>query len=923
MSTESCSTGRISRSYIIRYSLLFLGISALVFFPFIRNGRSFVNKVDGMPQYIVYLRYMGQYLRLCVDHILHGSFSLPVYDFSIGMGDDIGQIVRFHPLDFLSVFVPARYTEILYDLILLIRFYLSGLAFSVFAFYWNRVPLSGGEKVQEAAAGVNVLSGSLVYVFCGYMLIRVMNHPIYAAPFIVLPLLLLGAEKVLHGQGCALFVFSVFLGFWSNYYFMYIMSAALFVYMLVRYFDVMRPAGARSFFALFFRMTGLYALGLAMSMMTLLPTMHRYLASARQTQAGEMQNLLIYSDKRRYIAWFLNLISPFRSSGNGTDLNFAVVVLPCIAVLFALGWKRFRTLKKFLILDLLMLLIPFFGYVLAVFNNENNRWMFLIALCLGMTVVFTADRFTSLTKREIAAVLVSAGLFLAMVLLRSVTGGRDIYHIAAAVQLILCTGILLLCHIRHFSVKTVRRVILAVTCVSVTANAWMTYEPRFGAVVKDYVGAGKTMRRYDRFWRSRGAALTDELDTEDSFFRVDGFGVKHGRENSSEYSDYNSTSEYNSILNADMLDAMFETGNIGLDAVTILKGLDARPVSMNLAHVRYFIVREGDLGSIPYGYSETPAAVKGKVQVYENEIPLAFGCSYDAFISGEHYDALDPLQKEMVQLEAVVLPQESGENEALREELLSAGLSEITKPSVSIRYEDIQIPEEGDGYTYEDGILKAGKGSAVTLDYKMKKGYDTYLILRTLTVGAQTAALTVAAEDFSTMTLIRGKDQVYNIGREDYLFHMGYAGEDRSASAELKFAAGTYELSSAEIAYVPMEGYEEKIDVLNEEPLLDEQVTDGRVTGRVSFSAPKMLVLSVPAADGWSLSVDGEAAETAKVNLMYQGVLIPEGDHEIELVYHAPGLKAGTCIAVPAILAWIILAVSERRRRRREKKDER
>ena len=77
-----------------------------------------------MPQYVVYLRYMGQYLRLCIQHILHGDFALPVYDFSIGMGDDIGQIVRFHPLDFLSVFVPSRYTETLYGLILLIRFYL-------------------------------------------------------------------------------------------------------------------------------------------------------------------------------------------------------------------------------------------------------------------------------------------------------------------------------------------------------------------------------------------------------------------------------------------------------------------------------------------------------------------------------------------------------------------------------------------------------------------------------------------------------------------------------------------------------------------------------------------------------------------------------------------------------------------------------
>ena len=82
-----------------------------------------VNKVDAMSQYIVYLRYMGQYLRSALNQILHGSFSIPSYDFSIGLGDDIGQIVRFHPFDFLSVFVPAAFTEYLYEGILLLRFY--------------------------------------------------------------------------------------------------------------------------------------------------------------------------------------------------------------------------------------------------------------------------------------------------------------------------------------------------------------------------------------------------------------------------------------------------------------------------------------------------------------------------------------------------------------------------------------------------------------------------------------------------------------------------------------------------------------------------------------------------------------------------------------------------------------------------------
>lgn len=113
MSSKCLPKGRVDRVYVIRYTLLFLGMCTLVFVPFLLTHASLIKKIDGMSQYIVYLRYMGQYLRRALDGFVHGNFSLPSYDFSIGMGDDIGQIVRFHPFDFLSVFVPSAYTEFL------------------------------------------------------------------------------------------------------------------------------------------------------------------------------------------------------------------------------------------------------------------------------------------------------------------------------------------------------------------------------------------------------------------------------------------------------------------------------------------------------------------------------------------------------------------------------------------------------------------------------------------------------------------------------------------------------------------------------------------------------------------------------------------------------------------------------------------
>jgi cobalamin synthase len=103
---------------------------------------------------------------------------------------------------------------------------------------------------------------------------------------------------------------------------------------------------ALAFFVLSGKMVSLYLLGLCMSLATLLPTILRYLSSTRLSQASETKNLLVYEDRRRYAAWFLNLISPYRSSGNGTDLNFAVIVLPAAAVLFMYRYRS-MAMKRF------------------------------------------------------------------------------------------------------------------------------------------------------------------------------------------------------------------------------------------------------------------------------------------------------------------------------------------------------------------------------------------------------------------------------------------------------------------------------------------------------------------------------------------------------------------------------------------------
>ena len=65
------------------------------------------------------------------------------------------------------------------------------------------------------------------------------------------------------------------------------------------------------------------------------------------------------------------------------------------------------------------------------------------------------------------------------------------------------------------------------------------------------------------------------------------------------------------------------------------------------------------------------------------------------------------------------------------------------------------------------------------------------------------------------------------------------------------------------------------------------------------------------------MTVDGEPAETLKINGMYTGVLLEAGDHVVAAAYQIPGLKAGGMVSgVALVCTGGVLAAGAVRRRR-------
>ena len=104
-----------------------------------------------------------------------------------------------------------------------------------------------------------------------------------------------------------------------------------------------------------------------------------------------------------------------------------------------------------------------------------------------------------------------------------------------------------------------------------------------------------------------------------------------------------------------------------------------------------------------------------------------------------------------------------------------------------------------------------------------------------------------------------------------------------------------------------MERITKQTEKLNQEVLTDIRMDTNRITGNISLSEPKGLLISVPYSKGFRAYVDGKETELKKANTMYMALELPKGEHELRLEYRTPFLMPGICLTLVGGLCYICL----------------
>ncbi len=113
-------------------------------------------------------------------------------------------------------------------------------------------------------------------------------------------------------------------------------------------------------------------------------------------------------------------------------------------------------------------------------------------------------------------------------------------------------------------------------------------------------------------------------------------------------------------------------------------------------------------------------------------------------------------------------------------------------------------------------------------------------------------------------------------------------------SLEIVFGEGHYRISDTQCYLGELPAQKEAERLYQSEFFPDKGRTRGNViAGNIDVKNAGSFITTIPYDENFEISVDGEPVKTEKVNTAFLGCKIEKGRHEVEIIFHAPGVAAG------------------------------
>lgn len=923
--------------YYFIYTLLFVILSGVTVHIFRQNEVSFVKYLDGYAQHLPVLTYIGEYFRTFFSNIIYNhQVSLPMVDYTIGQGIDIISTLNYYgmgdPLTLLSVFFNENNVEYLYTFLIFFRMYLSGITFSIYCRYLNKI---NSTIFNNSYA---VLCGALIYVFSGNALYASVRHPFFINGMIFLPLMLMGVEKIFNEKKPYLLSFVTALSLVSNFYFAYMNTALMGIYFLIKIFVCTEKSNIKSKFTdnikNILSAAGAYISGIMMSAAIFFPVVYAFLNNARtKDSANGTSSMLVYG-----IDYYKKLIGSFIIPECNIDfwttLSFSALCVPAVILLFVMKEdKKDALIQKRLRIGIIILTIclcvPLCGKLFNGMGYVSNRWVYGYAMLIGLITAYAIPKLLKMRKRELVLVTLISSLYLCAVVVLArfcdeVTSEVSHEAILKGAKYFLITVLVLatinvlrkyigknlekICEIAEPIYKVLRKwdfaglIVIILVVINLAANIKMIYSPEYEDYISEFVGTGTAMDDI----KSIPIQAASEIEDKD-FYRVEQpWAIGNG----AIVLGINSNTYYYSVVPASVSNYFQELGMNTLQRQFLFRGLDGRTLLNTLASTKYFSMeKDGKYNIIPFGYKylKDVTAKDGTVDsIYINKNYISLGYTYDSYMTKEEYNKLNAVEKQEALMQCAVIDENDIEQ--------LSGIKKLNKTDIDISSREVECEiTDKDNVEVKDNIINVTKKKAqLSISFKGLKNSETYIFFKGFKCNLNEKHLStqkIKVESDKTanyLAILEKRDAAY-FERDIYTVNLGYS-EQGQTSCVITFPEKCeFSIEDFGIICLPMDNYEKQADNLIKDKLENLNVSGNYITGDIELKSDKLLEINVPYSKGWKAYVDGKEVEVIQSDTAYMSLKLDAGKHDIVMKYSTPFLGVGVIFMLLGVVSCFCL----------------
>lgn len=736
---------------------------------------------------------------------------------------------------------------------------ITGLTASVLLFYYWL-------KSRKTDTGTAFIL-SLMFLLAGPMIGQYSGQIMFVDYMPFLCLALIGVDRYFKQEKSGLFTVSVFLMIMTSFYFSIGGMLSLVLYGLHRYFE--QREGNRVTVRSFLR-DGLcfvrsMILAVLMSGFFLVPT-----ALALTGGRSKEQNT-------SFASFFIPQITVERFSYSiyGIGLTTLVITVLLTGLLYRKVYEKVLTYGC-----VIVLVIPVFAYLLngGLYIRDKVFIPFLPLLCYLISIYLEKCR-----KRELSFIAgmipyIITTIFVYMARNQFVSKGigESIWKVLLAESILFLICYVLYCAIkRHY--KEMKEILMlalpSVICLAVTMNTFYQMKP-------DRYVSRKLYR--DVIGEQNRQAVKEALKDDDGYYRTEQMGSDD--ENAADLNriwdvEQNITSIYSSAYNPDY--QTFRQKIFGLEEPFrngMMQSVSKNPVFQRMMGVRY-IVSDSD---VP-GYTLVKKC--GTTGIYQNKDAAPVMYATDRVMTEEEYKKLAFPYNQTAFLEYAVV----GEH------------TESSDQNIMTAYEPVSLKMANNRTT--------GGAEQKTMQ---QEGQKQILFLRFRVDNAHPNK-DVAVWINGIRNKLSAKDHVYY--NENKIFTYAVPLKDGEDNISVTFGKGKYRLRHVQ-AYLGSLPERSELLYQSEIQVDKKQTEDNVIQGTIRVKKDGWFITSIPYDKHFKIYIDGKETEIQKVNTAFLGCKIESGNHELKIIYHAPGTTTGKVLSLIGIAGFVLVLVQEKRKQK-------